>query len=217
MTKRNFFGRKGWHRAQRTEKDWLYYDFVENVPVEFCPVCHLLEEREERQIEFLFYESVNDPGVRHKLREAGGLCKWHTERFLQQGDALGLSILARDLLEQNPDFSHHTSGDCPLCQTFAENEQRVALAVAGYLQFEEFWEALEKSPGVCQRHFEAIAGFITDKSLAKRWRDFQKQKIAVLKSALDEIVRKNDYRFQSEKITGAEARAIRLAWTFLRK
>ncbi len=212
------FLRKITHRRPgHVEKDWLYFDLTEAVSAEGCPVCLLLEKREKRQIDFLFYENVNDPGVREKLRRAGGLCKWHTRLFLQEGDALGLSILAKDLISQKWKSGEQNDRKCPLCQTYEENERRVVKAVADYLRLEEFWEALEKSPGFCAHHFGQISRHISEGTFRQRLEAFQLRKIEKLKVKLEEIIRKNDYHSQGEKITQAEAKAIQIVWEFLRK
>ncbi len=217
VNKLPFWRGAGGQKSRKTEKDWLYFDLIEVASHDACPVCSLLDKRENRQIDWLFYESVNDPGVREKFRAAGGLCRWHTHVILKQGDALGLSILAADLVSRNGDFSKETADICPLCAAREENEKRVVKAFAGYLRLPEFWEALEKSPGVCRRHFGLISAQFSDKALSAKFADFEKQKLSLLASNLAEIIRKNDYRFQAEKISEDEAKAIRIAWEFLRK
>ncbi len=217
MNGREFLAKIGFRRAKSVEKDWLYFDLTEAVSEDACPICRLLENREKRQMEFLFYENVNDPGTREKLRNAGGMCKWHTRLFLQEGDALGLSILAKDLLSQFQETPGREGKNCPLCEAYEENERRIVQAVAGYLKFEEFWSELEKSPGLCLRHFEQVSARISGASLRQKLEEFERRKMEEIQAKLEEIIRKNDYHSQGEKITEDEAQAIQIAWKFLQK
>jgi len=207
----------GKNQSKRIEKDGLYYDLVDACQPEVCPVCHLLEIREKRYIDSLFYESVNDPGVRQRLRRAGGLCERHTALFLETGDALGLSIIARDLLSQWMNVSGKDSLACPLCQTYEESEQRVIKAVSGYLQIGDFWSALQKSAGLCRHHFVQISEELSSRDLKRRLEQFQVEKIKVLLRRLEQVIQKNDYRFQTEEITECEEKAIGIAWKLLKK
>ena len=209
----------GFRRKQSEDvsKDSLYFDFEEAFHSKACPVCHLLEIRERRYIDSLFYESVNDPGVRERLRRAGGLCERHTALFLEIGDALGLSIVAKDLLSQWLNSSGTDSSACPLCQTYIESERHMIQAVSGYLRIEDFWSALQNSVGLCRRHFVQISNELSQKDLREKLEQFQSGKIKSLLQKLEQVIQKNDYRFQTEKITEAEGKAIKIAWNLLKK
>ncbi len=216
MGKLHFLG-IGKSQSKRIEKDGLYYDLVDVCQPDTCPVCHLLEIRERRYIDSLFYESVNDPGVREKLRRAGGLCDRHTALFLAIGDALGLSIIAKDLLSQWLNASGADFSRCPLCQTYEESEHRVIKAVSGYFYIDDFWSVLQNSAGLCRDHFVKISDELSSSDLKKRLEQFQTGKIRVLLQKLEQVIQKNDYRFQSEKIMEDEGKAIKIAWKLLKK
>ena len=60
-----------------------------------------MEEASTSYVDALFYEQVTDVGVRRKLRQARGLCNWHSWRISQTPmAALGVAIIAQDLLEE---------------------------------------------------------------------------------------------------------------------
>ena len=67
---------------------------------EGCPVCRLEQQSVERYLENQFYENVNSPKWRAKLRGSLGFCYEHAWQAVDQrlGDALGFSIIYRDLL-----------------------------------------------------------------------------------------------------------------------
>jgi len=75
-----------------------YYDLRDALTQPDCPVCRLMARDSERYLDSLLWESVNDPGVRHKLREAQGLCHQHAWQLNRAGASLGVAILMHDVL-----------------------------------------------------------------------------------------------------------------------
>jgi hypothetical protein len=65
-----------------------------------CPVCRMEQQSVERFLENQFYENVNSPGWRDRLRGSLGFCHEHAWLAVDRrlGDALGFSIIYRDLL-----------------------------------------------------------------------------------------------------------------------
>jgi hypothetical protein len=65
-----------------------------------CPICHLEQKNVERYLENQFYENVNSPKWRDRLRVSHGFCREHAWLGVNQrlGDALGYSIIYRDLV-----------------------------------------------------------------------------------------------------------------------
>lgn len=78
-----------------------YYDLLKACEQAGCPVCRLEQSGVERYLAALFYESVNDPGVRDRLRRSLGFCQEHAWLVLEArlGLALGVGIIYQDLLE----------------------------------------------------------------------------------------------------------------------
>lgn len=67
-----------------------------------CPLCRLAQGATERFLDNLFYEMVNDAGMRNQLRNSLGFCKTHTRLLLDTSlrDPLGLSIVYLDVLNK---------------------------------------------------------------------------------------------------------------------
>jgi hypothetical protein len=65
-----------------------------------CPVCRMEQQSVERYLENQLYENVNSPGWRDRLRGSLGFCHEHAWLVVERrlGDALGFSIIYRDLL-----------------------------------------------------------------------------------------------------------------------
>lgn len=65
-----------------------------------CPVCRLEQRSVERYLDSQFYESVNSPAWRDRLRASLGFCHEHAWLAVDQrlGDALGFSIIYRDIV-----------------------------------------------------------------------------------------------------------------------
>jgi len=77
-----------------------YFALLEACAQPGCPVCRLEQQAVERYLDHLFYENVNDGGVRAHLRGSLGFCREHTSLLLDAGlgDALGMSIIYHDVL-----------------------------------------------------------------------------------------------------------------------
>ena len=65
-----------------------------------CPVCRVEQQSVERYLENQFYENVNSPKWRDRLRHSLGFCHEHAWLAVDRrlGDPLGFSIIYRDLL-----------------------------------------------------------------------------------------------------------------------
>lgn len=78
----------------------IVYNLLEACREEGCPICRLEQKSVERYLDHHFYENVNSPGWRDRLRASLGFCREHAWLGVDQrlGDALGYSIIYRDLL-----------------------------------------------------------------------------------------------------------------------
>lgn len=65
-----------------------------------CPVCRLEQEAVVRYLDGQFYESVNNPDFRDRLRASLGFCREHAWLAVDQhlGDALGFAIIYHDVV-----------------------------------------------------------------------------------------------------------------------
>ena len=88
-------------RKSPGEKSSVYFRLLEALGKRGCPICRIMDEASASYIDTLFYEQVTDVGVRRKLRQARGLCNWHSWRAENiPTAALGVAIIAQDLLEE---------------------------------------------------------------------------------------------------------------------
>ena len=187
-----------------------------------CPICRLALRAVGRFIESLAYEQVNDPDVRSELRAAHGFCNQHAYRWLREAHSpLGTAIIYRDVLRstlqelQNgtagkrsaptsltllrsiivPD-GEGASGQCPGCQRQQEAEDRYVGALLESLVDSAVVEALKKSDGLCLVHtLKALRqGGAATRVVAEQ----TGQSIERLIGDLDQVIRKEDYRFRDE-------------------
>jgi hypothetical protein len=201
-----------------------------------CLVCHLTVRSVARLLRSVAYEQVNDVRLRALLRRRGGFCTTHAHLWLREAhNVLGTALIYKDVLEAalrdldapgsngqrgrllrgllGPGASDADGGVCPACQTQAEAEARylealLALLVADAERAADF----AASDGLCRRHTLAAArsGRPGAESLVLRSREV----VSELIDQLDEVIRKEDYRFRHEPRTEAErtAPARAIAW-----
>ena len=76
------------------------YQLLEACREPGCPVCRMEQRSVERYLDNHFYENVNSPKWRDKLRASLGFCHEHAWLAVNQrlGDALGFSIIYRDIV-----------------------------------------------------------------------------------------------------------------------
>jgi hypothetical protein len=78
-----------------------------------CPICRLEQKNVERYLDNQFYENVNSPKWRDRLRASHGFCREHAWLGVNKrlGDALGYSIIYQDVL--NSILNRMKAGDGP--------------------------------------------------------------------------------------------------------
>jgi len=201
------------------EKDWLYYDLQEACQSRVCPICFHLRYQEKQYLENIFYENVNDPPLRQKLRESPGFCDGHIRLILEMGDALGLAIIAGDiaahLIKENK--FNQASAPCFFCRKYEGREQRTVKAFGNYLNDSEFRNSLCASVGLCRRHHYLLFQLNKDVVIRNFLKKLLKMKMQKWLSQLNEFIRKNDYRFQDEKIENDETESIQILWNLFRR
>jgi len=75
-----------------------FYDLRDALAEPGCPVCRLASRAAERYLDGLLWESVNDPGLRHRVRASLGFCHEHGWGLVRPGASLGVAILMHDVL-----------------------------------------------------------------------------------------------------------------------
>jgi hypothetical protein len=177
-----------------------------------------------RLISSMAYEQVNDIDLRQQLRRAGGFCNPHAFQWLREArSVLGTALIYRDVLKAALDAieasgpangqrsrllrgllgSRQSDAQCPACQAQSEAEARYLAALLAVLAADE--AALSASEGLCRRHTLAAVRSGRDGSelVAQRAREVVTQML----SDLDEVIRKEDYRFRHEPRSEAERSA----------
>ena len=178
-----------------------------------CGLCRLVERSVERSLRTFFAEFVNDPKTREEWRQARGFCASHTPLLASLGDALATAILYSDLARLTrerweagrrrpgaPLGWRRTRGaarPCPACAESESASTRYTAALAAGLEREEVWEALGRGSGLCVAHAEQVMAAARP-ALAAKLREKERERLAALQAELEEIIRKNDYRFRGE-------------------
>lgn len=183
-----------------------------------CAVCALVQASVVRGLKSFFAEFVNDPASRLLLRSALGFCRIHTPLLSITGDALGVAILYADLTElaierlsavstarfrTGPFHSRRPRvSPCPACTMEAEADGRYTGALAAGLGEDVIWGLLESSAGLCTVHLEQTTRSAGPEH-SERLLAMEHEKLLALQAELNEVIRKNDYRFRGEE-WGAE-------------
>ena len=88
-------------RKPATDKSFTYFALLEAFDKQGCPICRFMAEYSQSYLETLFYEQVNDVGIRRQLRASRGFCNWHAWQARQiASSALGVAIMANDLITE---------------------------------------------------------------------------------------------------------------------
>lgn len=191
----------------------LYHKLLEACQESGCPLCTLEQEAARRYLDSLFYESVNNPAVRERLRDSRGFCREHAWLVVNErlSDALGIAVVYRDILstvlkdlEEEPRWSREEKGDapspesCPACRQQKEATETMLAVLLGHLDSHELRAALLQSDGLCLQHLLLALKSARREAARRQLLEIQRQKIASLLAELDEFIRKNDYRFSGE-------------------
>ena len=207
------------------------YSLLEACRAPGCPVCRLEQRAVERYLDNKFYESVNSSAWRDELRQSLGFCQEHTWLAVngRLGDALGFSIISRDLVNSilrqlNDEASSlPTSGRrtsmlkqilyaltprkrCPVCEHRDETTRRVLSVIAEELDQPNMTDALESSDGLCLPHLRLLLEHVKDVSNCETLITIHREKLENLRAELDEFIRKSEYKAVKESF-GPEGNA----------
>jgi hypothetical protein len=201
-----------------------------------CPICFLTLRSVGRFIRSLAYERVNDLDVRADLRAARGFCNVHAHRWLREAHSvLGTALIYRDVVRaalgewdtasnergrvglldrlrgrgaEPPPVAH-----CLACDAQHEAEERYLSSLAALVAEPTDLAAFTASDGLCLVH--TMAGLRRGDAALESILAAARQRAERLVATLDEVIRKEDYRFQKEPRTSAErsAPADVVAWS----
>jgi hypothetical protein len=204
-----------------------YFDLLEACRKPGCPLCRLSQDGAERYLSALLYESVNDPGVRSRLQRSLGFCREHARLILDRkhGEALGVAILTRDLLQTALERIQKTDGPrpmwlrravgtrerfselarrltphqpCPVCRQRDVIAERTLDFLLKSPQDEPLGEALRTSDGLCLPHLRRALTRSSSPESLEALLTASAAGWERLQGELAEFIRKNDYRFQAE-------------------
>lgn len=186
-----------------------------------CPLCDLDNASVRKHITDMFYEDVNDRGLRKKLKEQKGFCTIHGDLMLKHGDALGIAILHIDQIQllldylDNEDsiFSKIKKTDCTgwvnhsgctICEVRRVAEKRHIENFIDLIDDDTMKIYLDRFPGFCAKHLFRIVEKLGRQEHVKYLLKLHAEKYKSLLADLREFCRKNDYRFRAES-SGKEA------------
>jgi Family of unknown function (DUF6062) len=157
-----------------TDKSFTYFALLEALDKQGCPVCRFMAEYSLTYLEALFYEQVNDVGLRQKLRASRGFCNWHAWQARQiASSALGVAIMANDLITEEMSRLDKLLRGPTIARLHHGSVDKIALK--SVLAFVRGW----RQKGVCpacqvvlghERHaLETILDFLGDEDFARRF------------------------------------------------
>ena len=193
-----------------------------------CAICELVLRAVRRFIQSIAYEQVNDLALRAQLRGARGFCNTHAFQWLHEArSALGTALIYRDVLqatladlERAPRRDHGTRlrnwitpstptrgahAGCPVCRIQREAEARYVEVLVLSLIDPGLADVFDRSAGLCRPH--TLAAAQRGGPGARRVLERARSAIEQLVAELDEVVRKEDYRFRHEPRTESERTA----------
>ena len=138
---------------------------------EGCPICRRVRESEERWIWTVLYELTGDPELHEKFAQSLGLCREHAALMAKVVETRELvtptsvtrlyETVVSQVLQDLPRPSH---GPCPLCEIAEEAAERESFFLGKLLLDPEFWEAFQRSDGLCLPHFLRVWRLAPEKS-----------------------------------------------------
>lgn len=179
------------------------------------------------------YEQVNDVELRADLRSTHGFCTTHAHRWLRDvHNPLGTAIVYRDVLMASARELDGGSarrgllgtllggakaggadGRCVACRTQHESEERYVETLLSLVASEEAARSLlAASDGLCRRHAQTAqrhGGPAVELVVQHALRRIER-----CIGELEEVIRKEDYRFRDEPRTEAERTAPEWAVTW---
>ena len=194
-----------------------------------CAVCRLSLRSVSRLIGSIAYEQVNDLDLRQQLRRAGGFCNSHAHQWLDEArSVLGTALIYRDVLQAALRQMDSSNGalprrglrgllggapaevHCPACDAQAAAETRYIEALLAMLAAEP--RLVESADALCRRH--ALAAARAGGGAAEPVLQRSRELVATMLAELDEVIRKEDYRFRHEPRTESERSVPRraVAW-----
>jgi len=181
---------------------WL--DFIhlcDAFDVEGCPICTVVERACYRHLDNLFYECVNDVGVRERLAASRGFCNRHAHLALRIPNTnSGIAIIYEDLLRH---LDRPATAECMICETARFHERVFLGELLRWFDDAELQAKYRPSFGLCLPHLRCAQEIFAGDSQLTALLAAEHDKLHALQAELQEFDRKRDYRFADEP-KGAE-------------
>lgn len=105
----------------------------------------------------------------------------------------------------------HIPGRCPACEQREASSDRALEGLSNSLDDEKLRLVIQGSDGLCFPHLAQLLERIQGPDTVKFLLGVTQKNLEILQLEMGELIRKNDYRFQSEGITDGEGRAWKKA------
>jgi len=210
------------------DKHNLFYEMKETLGMDGCPICGMTRKAVDSFIEGMLYDKINDHGLRDALVKSKGFCSDHSWQIRRAGNPLAHTLIYAHFLEEmltvgsylqkkdDPPKAPSTANAmrpvlkklkpeaaCPLCIYRDDAEERYLRSLVHFIQDQDFALQYKASSGVCRLHFLRIQKLFCPRDIKQIIIDRFYRTAYRLYLELEEIKRKNDYRFASEE-TGEE-------------
>ena len=193
-----------------------------------CPLCRLSSKAEQAYIKSLNYERVLDLKTRDGIKLSRGLCDRHSRDWeTLQGSALGIAIVYRitilDLLRDtepeklkkpgffrsqisSDDLAHklESHGPCLACKIGEGTVKRYTGLLLQDLEDSDMQSLLVQCGGLCLPHMRFALSQTNRPKKSELLISLHRTAWQQIMGELEEFIRKNDYRFQDEKMTAEE-------------
>jgi hypothetical protein len=208
-------------QAVEPERHFTFFKLWDAFEQKECPICYLCRKARNLFLSSLWYEHVNDVGLRNQLHRSVGFCPDATNASVAMGDDLGMSIIYRSLSEDIAGRLHtHESvmpmERCPVAEHVAAMNRNYVQALVAHYVAQDLQDQHEKSFGLCLQHIHEVLAALPTSELRKTFSKIEEAKFRHLRQELDMFISKTDY--QSKVPLGPERDAwMRAAQKFHRQ
>lgn len=225
-------------RRRRESAPAGYHQLLSDLKDPGCPVCRAVDRAVRRYLDALFWESVNDPYLRPRLRAAHGFCREHAVLALsmasRKGDGQGIAILYRDFLGHLREEAiaaantrctsvtrRNRYGDprvlaphvrCSACDSASHTAEMYVALLARAEPESEIGRAVRgDNRGLCVPHLIQGIAVASSPDECERLLDIYLRGDDRMNKDLDEYLRKQDYRYRHEGLSEDESSSWRRA------
>jgi len=189
------------------ERHFTFFKLWDAFEQKECPICYLCRKARNLFLSNLWYEHVNDVGLRNQLHRSIGFCPDATDASLAMGDDLGMSIIYRSLSDDiaarlrahNPLVQ---TGPCPIAEHVATMNHNYVQAMAAHYVAKDLQDRHENSFGLCLQHIREVLAALPTSQLRNTFSEIEEGKFRRLQQELDLFIAKNDY--QNKEALGPE-------------